>query len=145
MAFIKQYPLENRIAKNTLEFRFVAWEFLFAIYKSGWNRLTANNNNKTFRQYMSSQFNKTSTNNTTTNKLSKDKQANVSRIPLRSNKSMLDKSKFFKKNQSSNLALNFNNQSYMQVSQDNIKKIVKIKDTIPKLSFDKVTEIYVRL
>ena len=30
----------------------------------------------------------------------------------------------------------------MQVSKDNIKKIVKIKDTIPKLSFDKVTEIY---
>jgi len=55
---------------------------------------------------------------------------------------MLAKSKFFKKNQSSNLALNSNNQSYMQVSKDNIKKIVKIKDTIPKLSFDKVTEIY---
>jgi len=30
----------------------------------------------------------------------------------------------------------------MQISKNNIKEIVKIKDTFPKLSFDKVTEIH---
>ena len=37
-AFIKQCPLENRIAKNILqitEFMFAAWGFLSATYKSG--------------------------------------------------------------------------------------------------------------
>jgi len=40
------------------------------------------------------------------------------------------------------LAPNSNNQLYIQVFKDNIKEIVKIKDTFPKLSSDKVTEIY---
>jgi len=51
------------------EFSFVAWEFLLAIYKSVWDKLTAHNENKTFRQYVISQFNKTFTKNTTTIKL----------------------------------------------------------------------------
>jgi len=38
VVFIKQCPLEYRIAKDILqisEFGFVAWEFLSAIYESG--------------------------------------------------------------------------------------------------------------
>lgn len=51
--FIKQCPLKNRIAKDILqivEFGFTVWEFLSVIYESDWDKLTANNNNKSFRQ-----------------------------------------------------------------------------------------------
>ena len=59
----------------------------------------ANNENKTFRQYISPQFNKTPTKNITTNKLIKGKQADVLRILLlMPSKSVLAKLKFFKKN-----------------------------------------------
>ena len=119
-AFIKQLPLENRIVKDIpqiSEFSFTAWKFLSAIYKFRWNKLTANNKDMSFRQCVSSQFNKTLIKNTTTYKLTKDKQANVLRIPLpiplRPSKIVLTKSKFFKKNQSLNLVPNSNYQSYV--------------------------------
>jgi len=98
--FIKQWSLDNRITKNILQiakFGFVACEFLLAIYKSRWDKLIANNENKTFRQCVLSQFNKTSTKNTTTIKLLKGKQANVLKIllsiPSRPSKSVLANSK----------------------------------------------------
>jgi len=117
---IKQCLLKNRIAKDILqitEFGFAAWKFLSAIYKSSWNKLMANKDNKSFRQYMLLQFNKTLIRNTTTSKLSKGKQADILRIPSpispRPSKSMLTKSKFFNKNQFSNSTSNFNNWSYI--------------------------------
>ena len=62
----------------------------------------------------------------TLNNISKDKQANISRIPLlislRPSKSILAKSKFFKKNQMSDLATWSKNWSYAQASKRNIKK-----------------------
>lgn len=80
------------------EFSSVAWKFLFAIYKSSWNKLIANKNNKYFKQYMFLQFNKTPTRSITTNKLLKSKQANILRIswliPSRPSKSVLTKLKF---------------------------------------------------
>jgi len=115
-AFIKQHPLENRIAKDILqivEFRFATWEFLSAIYEFSWNKLTANNKNMSFRQCVSSQSNKKPTNNVPISKPTKGKQANISRISLlislKPNKSILDKSKYYKMNQSSNLASKSNN------------------------------------
>ena len=55
-----------------------------------------------------------------TPKLTKGKQANISRIPPptppRPSKSILDKSQYYKKNQSSNLAPKSNNRSYAQAS-----------------------------
>ena len=74
----------------------MAWEFIIAIYKSGWDRLIANDKNRTFKQYILSSFNKITT---LTLKLmkGKGKQADISRIPLfRPSKSILTKSKFFK-------------------------------------------------
>jgi len=74
--FIKQHPLENKMAKNILqiaEFGFAAWEFLSTIYKFGWNKLIANKDNRSFRQYVFLQFNKTPTKIITTSKLSKGK------------------------------------------------------------------------
>lgn len=56
VVFIKQWPLENKMVKDIPQiskFGFVAWEFLSAIYKFGWNMLTANSDNWTSRQYVS--------------------------------------------------------------------------------------------
>jgi len=39
-AFIRQHKLENKTAKDISQigkFDFIAWNFLLAIYKSGWN------------------------------------------------------------------------------------------------------------
>ena len=58
----------------------MAWKFLSFIYKSKWNKLIANKNNKTFKQCISSQFNMKPTKNIVNNNLSKDKQTNISRI-----------------------------------------------------------------
>lgn len=80
----------------------MAWEFLSSIYKSRWNKLIANKSDKTFKQCISFQFNIKPTKNIVNNNSSKDKQANISRIPLlifpRPSKSILAKSKFSKKN-----------------------------------------------
>ena len=73
----------------------------------------ANKDNRSFRQYVFLQFNKTLTKNITTGKPSKGKQFNISKvllpIPPKLCKSMLAKLKFYKKNQSSNLATKSNN------------------------------------
>ena len=74
--FIKQYSLENKTSKDISwisEFGFAAWKFFSFIYESSWNKLIANEENKTFRQHISLQFNKTYTNNMTSNKLLKEK------------------------------------------------------------------------
>jgi len=64
-AFIKKCLLENRTTQDILQimdFRYIAWKFLLAIYESGWDKLMANKENMSFRQYVSAQFNKTSSN-----------------------------------------------------------------------------------
>ena len=52
------------------------------------------------------------------------------------------KSKFFKKNSTSSLTSKPNGHSYTQVSKENIKNIVKIKENFPKLSAQKVEKIH---
>jgi len=122
VAFIKQYPLENRTARNILqiiEFEYTVWEFLSIIYESGWNKLTVIKDNKSFRQCILVQFNRTPTNN-------------ISRIfpliSLRSSQSVLAKSKFFKKNQVSNVAPPSLNWSYVQASKNQIIILMSINN-----------------
>ena len=74
------------------------------------------------------------------NNLSKSangKQTNISKVlpPIspRPSKSVLVKSKFFKKNLTSSLTFKLNRYSYIQASKKNIKDIVKIKENFPKL------------
>ncbi len=91
------------------------------------------------------QFNRKLSNNTTLRKEGKGKQASFSRILLpilsKPNKSVLAKSKIFKKNQTLDLNSKFNKSSYTQASRNNVKDIIKIKDIFSKLSVDKVNEI----
>jgi len=68
--------LKNKIAKDIpqiVEFELIAWEFLSAIYESSWDKLMVKKENKTFRQYIYSQFNSIPSNDITTKKLSKRK------------------------------------------------------------------------
>ena len=104
-----------------------------AIYEYGWNKLIANNNN-TFWQYVSSQFNK----NTSTIKTNNGNIANISRIllliPPRSNKSILAKLKYHKKTQ-----------SFTQATKNNIgmfRDILKMKGIFLKLLTSKIIEIH---
>jgi len=75
--------------------------------------------------------------NTLNNNLSNGKQTNISKvlppIPPRPSKSVLVKSKFFKKNLTSSLTSKLNKYLYVQTLKKNIKDIVKIKENFPKL------------
>ena len=73
----------------------------------------------------------------------KGKETNVSRIPLlillQLSRSILEKSKFFKINQST-LSSNDKKSSYIQASKRDINSIIKIKYVFPKLLANKVLE-----
>jgi len=81
VAFIRQQKLGNRTVENILqisEFGFAACDFLLSIYESGWDKLTANKDNRSFRQYIASQFNmkiikSNAINNSAKNNLAKGK------------------------------------------------------------------------
>ena len=140
--------MKNKIAKDIpqiSECGFAAWKFISAIYESGWDKLTANQNNNSFRQYVSLQFNKISNNRTTTKPI-KRKQADMSRIPLpippRLSKTVLAKSKYFNKNQLLNSLSSNNNCLYTQASKSDIENIIRIKDAFLKLPSIKVNEIH---
>jgi len=74
----------------------------------------------------------------------KGKEVNISRIlpsiPPQASRSILEKSKFFKINQST-LSSNNKKSSYIQAFKRDINSIIKIKDVFPKLLAKKVSEI----
>jgi len=104
-----------------------------------------NKDNKSFKQCISAQFNRSILNKNTSNNISKDKQANISRIPLpiplRPSKSILAKLKFFKKSLTIEIVNKVDNKLYTQASKGNIKEIFKIKNTFSKLFLDKISKI----
>jgi len=84
--------------------------------------------------------------NINSSKPSTEKQADISRIPLsipfRPSKSTLAKFKLYKKNQFLSSDSNSNSKYYTQSSKGNISEIIKIKEAFPKLSSEKISEIY---
>jgi len=59
--FIKQRPLGNKDGLDIpqiSDFGFAAWDLILAIYNSGWDKLMADNNSRTFHQCVASQFNR---------------------------------------------------------------------------------------
>ena len=136
--FIKQQSLGDKTVEDILlifKFGAVAWQFINAIYESGWDKLIADNKNKSFWQCVSAQFDRRKT---TTSFNLKEKSAQVSRIPPsispRPNKETLAKLKFNKK-------INSNKKSYTQTSKSNVENIICIKDAFPKLPTKKVIDI----
>ena len=56
-AFVRQRKLEDKTTADIpqiTEFGFAAWDFILSIYESGWDKLTANKDNRLFRQYVAS-------------------------------------------------------------------------------------------
>ena len=84
--------------------------------------------------------------NITSNKPLTEKQADITRIPLpisfRPSKSVLAKSKLYKKNQFLLSDSNSNSRYYTQSSKGNISGIIKIKKAFPKLFSKKISKIY---
>lgn len=122
-----------------MEFGFIACKFITVIYESRWDKLMANNKDRTFQQYIFSQFNK---NNISTLKTTKSKQADISRIllpiPFRPNKSNLVKSKYYKRIQFSKLKILL----FTQATKCDIENILKIKDVSSRLSSNKIIKIH---
>jgi len=84
----------------------MTWDFISAIYESGWDALSADNNNISFRNKVAAKFtSKIYNNNMFKNSGSKsnDKPATINRlpppIPVKSSKEVKDIAKFFKKNE----------------------------------------------
>jgi len=58
-AIIKSKKLEDKTTTDIPripEFGFATWNFILSIYKSGWDKLTTNKDNRLFRQYIVLQF-----------------------------------------------------------------------------------------
>ena len=133
--FIKQRPIGDKTEKDIPQidqFGYAAWEFILAIYKAGWDKIIANANGKSFRQCVSSQFNR---NKVMVNKDNNGKLANISKvpplIPPRPSASVLAKSKYHNKGK-----------SFTQDTKNSVKDILKIKEAFPKLSLNKIIEIH---
>ena len=101
--------------------------------------MVANDKNKTFYQYILLQFNRKII---SVPSLTNNKKAKVlvilSSLSLWPSKSILAKSKFYRKNQS----FSSNNKTYAQASKNNVNNIIKIKDAFPKLPAKKIIEIH---
>ena len=143
MKYIKNKSIEQNKTNNVPDLSGiseVAWNFISAFYKSGWDLLVFDKDSWTFRQKVASKFTpkvqeiKTkSKNNKQTNKL-----ASFVKLPppilVKTLKEVKEISKFFKKN--SQLAEKKDTKkSYVQASSlfSTTSKILKIKETFPKL------------
>ena len=134
--FIKQRPLGDKNSQDIpqiSEFGFAAWDLVSSIYSSGWDKLIADNNSRTFRQRVASQF--IMKNIPTTEKRNKTNPANISRIPPpippRPSASVLAKSKHHK-----------NIKSFAQATKGSTEDILKIKEAFPKLPIKKIIEMH---
>jgi len=121
----------------------VAFNFIAAVFKRGWDHFKIDTNNKTFRELIKDEFTTkipSSNKGKKTNSLSPIKLANFSKLPLpqlssRPSEKVLAKSKFHGKNTS-----DMNKKStksgkilYTQILSKNIGNILKTKENFPKL------------
>jgi len=122
----------------------VAWEFISSIYKSGWNALTTNKNNRTIKQNVVFKYSLkiNSIKPIKRTKQSKDKQIEVVKLspPIlaRLFKKVLEKSKFFNKSDKKANKPEKYKKSYAQASAPSIGEILKLKENFPSLSTKKI-------
>ena len=105
-----------------MDISFAAWHLINTIYKSSWNKLNTDKNNRTFYQCISSHFARDSTTVFKTLKLNPN-----------SNLFRLNKSKLTQ-------PIN-NKKSYAQASKINIEDVICIKDIFLTISSKKIAEI----
>ena len=151
--------ISNRELKNNMEkdipflssFDQIAFDFVFFIFKGGWNQLKTDRDNKMFHELIKNTF------STKMLMISKGKKANkfpptksveftkllLSQLPLRPSKKVLENLKFHRKNASGNekKAMEITKLSYAQVSSKSVNNILKIKENFPKLSNKKIEEL----
>jgi len=125
----------------------VAWNFISAIYESGWNSLVTDKENRTFRQWVVSKFiQKIQETRITTksNKLTNKSMSFVkllSLILVKTSKEVVEISKFFKKGTKLTEKKN-TRKLYTQALLSKTSKILKIKEIPPKLQVNKIENIY---
>ena len=139
--YIKNKSIDCTKANNILDLNSigeVAWNFIFTIYKSGWNALVTNKDNRTFRQQVASKFMlkiQETKKSTKGDKLT-DKPVSFAKLPLlismKTSKEVNEISKFFKKGTKLS-EKKYISKSYTQASLPMTSEILKIKETFPKL------------
>jgi len=146
--FIKQRPLgdsDGRDFPQISDFGMAAWDLISAIYNSGWDKLVADDNSRTFRQCVASQFNRLNPTDSKTNNIphlantpKSPHPANISKIPPpippRPSAIVLAKSKLARSK--------LNSKSFAQATKGNAVDILKVKEAFPKLAPSKIIEIH---
>jgi len=121
----------------------VAWNFISAIYKSYWDKLVNNKDNRTFRQQVMSKFTLKiyKTRKTTKDDKIIDKPVSftklLSPILIKTPKEVNKISKFLNKNAKLTEKKNIE-KLYIQASLPKTSKILKIKETFSKLQVNKI-------
>jgi len=125
------------------------WLLISSIYRSTWDLLHTDKENKIFRYKVASKFtsNTHSHNPISDGNKSKNKSMEIiklsSSIPARLSKEILEKSKFFKKEHKSMKKVKPNTKlSYAQVLTPKVSDILKIKENYPSLSVKRIKNIY---
>ena len=152
--FISNRDIKNNREKYILFFEGfgqVAFDFISTIFKSGWDQLKINTNNKIFQELIKDEFTtkvpspikEKKDNSPSLTKLANFTKLFLPHLPPKLLKKVLAKSKFYRKNTSdkNKKAAKFGKPLYAQVSSKNIGNILKIKENFPKLSNKKIKEI----
>jgi len=139
ITFIKQRPLEEKDSLDIpqiFDFGFAAWDLISAIYNSGWDKLVADNNSRTFQQCVALQFNRGNPTDSKTGNI--PHPANISKIPSpippRPSATILAKFKLARSKLGS--------KSFAQVTKGKAEDILKVKEAFPKLAPKKIIKIH---
>jgi len=149
--YIENKKIKNNKANEVPDLKGIdkaVWNFISAIYNSGWDSLIADKNNNFFRQKVSLNFtpklNPVKTNNRC--KENTEKSMSIKRQPhsisAKLPKEVNKISKFFKKNNLTN-GNRDTRKLYAQVlsSSNNARKVLKIKEMFPNLQAKKIENI----
>ena len=127
----------------------VAWSFILSIYKAGWDSIPINDWNVSFRNAVTSKFISKSLKSTIDRSLKdlKGKEVEITKIspsiPVYLPKKVLEKSKFFSKDNKSKKTINTNvRKLYAQATSSNISDILKLKKNIPNILAKKIKKIH---
>ena len=149
--YIRNKSIESNKINNIIYLKEVgkaAWNFISALYDTGWDSLVSEKYNYSFPQKVVSKFtpriqevkNKSKKNKPTDKPASFVKHSPL--IPAKTSKEINEISKFFKRN-SQPKDKSDNRKLYAQAlaSSTNIKEILKIKETFPNLHARKIENI----
>lgn len=134
--------------KQLQDFGQVAQIFISSIYEAGQDVLEIDKNNMTFKQSIFFKFTPKIKVNKPVKWVEqlKDKQVKIVKLPppilARLLKKILEKSKFFKKSNTTKKNTKPKKQSYAQALAPNVSEILKLKENFLNLSAKKIKNIY---